>query len=60
MAHCSFCEMTEEQATRDERERIIQLLEYELWDEFQKSHKVRAPWATMELLIRAIKGDKNA
>jgi hypothetical protein len=27
MAHCSFCEMSEEQAIREERERIVALLE---------------------------------
>jgi len=26
MAHCSFCEMTEEQAIREEHDRIIKLL----------------------------------
>jgi hypothetical protein len=27
MAHCSFCEMSEEQAREQERDRIIKLLE---------------------------------
>jgi hypothetical protein len=30
MAHCSFCEMSEEQAREEERERIIKLLDMAL------------------------------
>ena len=41
-----------------ERERIIKLLEFELWDAFYKSHSENPAWATMEMLITAIKGKK--
>jgi hypothetical protein len=49
-----------EQGIKDEHERIIKLLEFELWDMFQKSHKENPAWATMEMLITAIKGTNNA
>ena len=42
-----------------ERERIIKLLEFELWETFQKSHNERPAWATMKLLITAIKGENE-
>lgn len=42
-----------------ERKRILRLLEWELWDEFQKSHNARAAWQTMEMLVTAIKGENK-
>ena len=42
-----------------ERKRIIKLLEFELWETFQKSHNERPAWATMKLLITAIKGENE-
>ena len=39
-----------------ERDRIIKLLEFELWDAFRQSHSELPAWATMEMLITAIKG----
>jgi len=42
-----------------ERERIIKLLEFELWEAFQKSHNERPAWATMGMLVRAIKGESK-
>jgi hypothetical protein len=39
-----------------ERDRIIKLLEFELWDAFKQSHSELPAWATMEMLITAIKG----
>ena len=48
-----------EQGQLAERERIIKLLEFELWETFQKSHNERPAWATMKLLITAIKGDNE-
>lgn len=42
-----------------ERERIIKLLEYELWDAFVESHKNKAAWQTMRLLITSIKGENK-
>ena len=44
---------------KTERERIIKLLEFELWETFQKSHNERPAWATMKLLITAIKGENK-
>jgi hypothetical protein len=52
--------MTEAQAIEAEQKRIIKLLEFELWDDFQKSHNRNPAWLTMEMLITAIKGEKNA
>ena len=46
-------------AAQDERDRIVKLLEFELWETFQKSHNERPAWATMKLLITAIKGDNE-
>jgi hypothetical protein len=42
-----------------ERERIIKLLEFELWEKFEISHEFKPPWATMEMLITAIKGENK-
>jgi hypothetical protein len=42
-----------------ERERIIKLLEFELWEAFQKSHNEQPAWATMGMLVRAIKGESK-
>ena len=42
-----------------ERERIIKLLEFELWEAFQKSHNEQPAWATMGMLVRAIKGENK-
>jgi hypothetical protein len=44
-------------AAKVERERIIKLLEFELWEAFQKSHNEQPAWATMGMLVRAIKGE---
>ena len=46
-------------AAKVERERIIKLLEFELWEAFQKSHNERPAWATMGMLVRAIKGENK-
>ena len=46
-------------AAQDERDRIVKLLEFELWETFQKSHNERPAWATMKLLITAISGDNE-
>lgn len=46
-------------AALEERERIIKLLEWELWEAFQESHDKRAAWMTMKLLITAIKGENE-
>jgi hypothetical protein len=46
-------------AAQEERERIIKLLEWELWEAFQESHDKRAAWMTMKLLITAIKGENE-
>lgn len=46
-------------AAQDERDRIVKLLEFELWETFQKSHKELPAWATMRLLITAIKGENE-
>jgi hypothetical protein len=46
-------------AVLEERERIIKLLEWELWEAFQESHDKRAAWVTMKLLITAIKGENE-
>lgn len=53
---CSDCYII---ATKTERERIIKLLEFELWETFQKSHNERPAWATMKLLITTIKGENK-
>ena len=42
-----------------ERERIIKLLEFELWEAFQKSHNEQPAWATMGMLVRSIKGESK-
>jgi len=46
-------------AAKVERERIIKLLEFELWEAFQKSHNERPAWVTMGMLVRAIKGESK-
>jgi hypothetical protein len=46
-------------AIKKERERIIKLLEFELWQAFQKSHNEQPAWATMGMLVRAIKGESK-
>ena len=46
-------------AIKQERDRIIRLLEWELWEAFVKSHNERPAWATMGMLIRAIKEQAN-
>jgi hypothetical protein len=46
-------------AAKVERERIIKLLEFELWEAFQKSHNEQPAWATMGMLVRAIKGESK-
>jgi hypothetical protein len=47
------------QAAQAEQDRIVKLLEFELWETFQKSHNERPAWATMKLLITAIKGENE-
>jgi hypothetical protein len=46
-------------AAKVERERIIKLLEFELWEAFQKSHNEQPAWATMGMLVRAIKEESK-
>jgi len=45
--------------SKQERERIIKLLEWELWEAFQKSHNEQPAWATMGMLVRAIKEESK-
>ena len=40
-----------------EQARILKLLEFELWEKFEISHEFKPPWATMEMLITAIRGE---
>lgn len=47
------------QAAQAEQDRIVKLLEFELWETFEKSHNKLPAWATMELLITAIKGENE-
>jgi len=42
-----------------EQARILKLLEFELYKDFEASHGSGPAWQTMELLVTAIKGENK-
>jgi hypothetical protein len=57
MAHCSFCEMSEEQAREEERERIIKLLEPQVTLHQEQGLEASADY--LMHLIALIKGENK-